>query len=122
MSSGIKRRDLKLTSKLTEMGFTDIYSIGKTLVLCTETQEIQCKLDNNDLTKTSEKYLKGSLDKSTEFTDKEKEVICTDVCKIALNSIKQLSNEEQHEKQKERHATKIMLDEINQLREQNTKF
>jgi hypothetical protein len=120
MSSGIKRRDLKLTSKLTEMGFTEIYSIGKTLVLCTKKQgDIQCKLDNNDLTKTSEKYLKGSLDKSIEFTDHEKEIICTEVCKILLESIKQQSNEEQHEKQKEQNATRKILDEINQLREGN---
>lgn len=38
MSSSTKRRDLKLTQKLIEMGFTEIYSIGKMLVLCTETQ------------------------------------------------------------------------------------
>lgn len=120
MSSGLKRRDLKLTPKLTEMGFTEIYSIGKTLVLCTEEQDIQCRLDNNDLMKTSERYLKGSLDKSTEFTDHEKEIICTDVCKILLESIKQQSNIEQNEKKKEQNANKMMLDEINQMREQNT--
>src|SRR5918992_111443 len=109
MSSGLKRRDLKLTPKLSEMGITDIYSLGKMLVLCTETQEIQCKLDNNDLVKTTEKYLKGSLDKSAEFTDQDKEIICTHVCKILLESIKQQQNEEQKEKQKEQQATKKIL-------------
>jgi hypothetical protein len=64
MSSGLKRRNLKLTPKLLEMGFTEIYSLGKLLVLCAETLEIQCKLDNNDLIKTTEKHLKSSLDKS----------------------------------------------------------
>jgi hypothetical protein len=119
MSSGLKRRNLELTSKMLEMGFTEIYSLGKMLVLCTKTEEIQCKLDNNDLTKTSEKYLKGSLDKSTQFTDEEKEIICTHVCKILLESIRQQSNEEQQEKQKEKQENKIILDEINQMREQN---
>jgi hypothetical protein len=119
MSSGLKRRELKPTAKLTEMGFTEIYSLGKMLVLCTEAHEIQCKLDNNDLMKTTEKYLKGSLNKSAKFTDQDKEIICTHVCKILLESIKQQSNEEQQEKHKEQQAAKIILDEINQMREQN---
>ena len=114
------RRELKLTPKLSEMGFTEIYSLGKMLVLCIEAQEIQCKLDNNDLIKTTEKYLKCSLDKSTKFTDQDKEIICTHVCKILLDSIKQQSNEEQQVKQKEQQATKKILDEINQMREHNT--
>ena len=120
MSSGLRRRELKPTPKLTEMGFTEIYSIGKMLVLCTKTLGIQCKLDNNDLIKTTEKYLKCSLDKSTKFTDQDKEIICTHVCKILLDSIKQQSNEEQQVKQKEQQATKKILDEINQMREHNT--
>jgi hypothetical protein len=101
------------------MGFTEIYSLGKMLVLCTETLEIQCKLDNNDLIKTAEKYLKCSLDKSTQFTDQDKEVICTHVCKMLLDSIKQQSIDKQHEKQKEQQAIKKILDEINLMREQN---
>src|SRR5215204_6355562 len=119
MSSGLKRRNLKLTPKLLEMGFTEICSLGKMLVLCTETLEIQCKLDNNDLIKTTEKYLRSSLDKSIQFTDPDKEIICTHVCKILLESIKQQSNEEQQEKQKEQQANKIILDEINQMKELN---
>jgi len=119
MSSGLKRRDLKPTPKLAELGFMEIYSLGRMLVLCTEEQDIQCKLDNNDLTNTTEKYLKKSLDKSTKFTDQDKEVICTHVCNILLDSVKQQSNEEQQGKQKEQCATKKILDEINQLREQH---
>jgi hypothetical protein len=117
--SSIKSIDLKPTAKLIEMGFMEIYSIGKMLVLCTETQEIQCKLDYNDLIKTTEKYLKSSLDKSTQFTDQDKEVICTHVCNMLLDSVKQQINEDRQEKQQEQHATQNILDEINQLREQN---
>jgi hypothetical protein len=53
-----KRKDLKITSKLAELGFTEIYSLGKMLLLHTETLKIQCKLDYNDLIKTTENYLR----------------------------------------------------------------
>lgn len=69
--------------------------------------------------KTTEKYLKASLNRDTEFEEQDKEIICTNVCKILLDSVKQQCNEEQHEKQKEQQATKKILDETNQLREQN---
>src|SRR5918994_3113635 len=84
-------RDLKLTPKLIEMGFTKAYSIGKLLVLSlgAERQEIRCKFDNKDLVKTTEKYLKNELEQT------------------------------QIEKQKEQKNTKKILDEINQLRELN---
>src|SRR5918992_4836668 len=114
-----ERKELKLTPRMSEMGFTEIYSVGKMLVLCTNEQEIRCKFDNNDLVKTTEKYLKGSLDKSTKFGDQDKQIICTHVCKILLDAIKQQSNEEQQEKQKEQKAAQKILDEINQLRERN---
>jgi hypothetical protein len=47
------------------MGFTRVYSIGKLLVLSLGVgrQEIRCKLDNKDLIKTTEKYLKTELEK-----------------------------------------------------------
>jgi hypothetical protein len=115
-----KRKDLTITSKLTELGFTEIYCLGKTLILCTKNEEdIQCKLDNNDLTKTTEKYLKGSLDKHTKFTPEDKEIISTHVCKMLLDSIKHQSNEERQEKQKKQNETQTILNEIKLLREQN---
>jgi hypothetical protein len=118
MSSGFKRRDLKPTSKLTELGITEIYSIGKTLVLSANGQQIQSKLDHNDLIKTS-KYLRISLDKSTRFTDQNKELICIGICDILLYSLNQQFDKEFHEKEQERNETQNILNEINQLREQN---
>ena len=118
MSSGLKRRDLKPTSKLAELGITEIYSIGRTLVLSANGQQIQSKLDHNDLIKTS-KYLRISLDKSTRFTDQNKELICIEICDILLYSLNQQFDKEFHEKEQERNETQNVLDEINQLREQN---
>jgi polyhydroxyalkanoate synthesis regulator phasin/predicted transcriptional regulator len=118
MSTLPKRKDLTLTPKLKELGFTEIYSIGKTLILSTEIQDIHCKLDNNDLEKTG-KYLKRSLDKDTEFADQDKEVICTHIYNILLDSLKQQCKEEQNKEQKEQQAIKNILNDINQLREQN---
>jgi predicted transcriptional regulator len=118
MSPLPKRKDFRLTPKLKELGFIEIYSIGKTLILATETQETHCKLDNNDLEKTG-KYLRKSLDMFTEFTVQDKEVICIQVYNILLDSLKQQSKEEQNKEQKEQQAIKNILNEINQLREQN---
>jgi polyhydroxyalkanoate synthesis regulator phasin/predicted transcriptional regulator len=118
MSTLPKRKDLTLTPKLKELGFIEIYSIGKTLILSTETQETHCKLDNNDLEKTG-KYLRKSLDMFTQFTDQDKEVICIQVYNILLDSLKQQSKEEQNKEQKEQQAIKNILNEVNQLREQN---
>jgi hypothetical protein len=39
------------------------------------------------LIKSTEKYLRGSLDKSTVFTYHEMEIICTEVCRILLDSL-----------------------------------
>src|SRR5918999_6322827 len=114
-----KRKDLTLTPKITELGFTEIYSLGKMLILCTNTEVIHCRLDNNDLTKTTEKFLKKSLDKYTMFTVEDKEIICTHVCQIVLDSIKQQSSEEQQEKQQKRNEIETILGEINLLREHN---
>jgi hypothetical protein len=113
------RKDLKITPKLADLGFKEIYSIGKMLVLHTETQNIQCKLDCNDLIKTAENYLKKSLDKFTKFSDTDKEIICNEICKIIVDSINQQIKEDQQEKQKELNSTQKILDGINQLREQN---
>jgi hypothetical protein len=122
MSSTLpKRKDLTITPKLTELGFTEIYCLGKMLILCTGNEEnIQCKLDNSDLTKTTEKYLKSSLDRHTKFKPEEKEIICTHVCKMLLDSINQQIDEEKEEKQQEQKEIQNILDEINQMREQNT--
>lgn len=114
-----KRKELTLTPKLTELGFTEIYSHGKMLILCTKTEDIHCKLDSNDLTRTTEKYLKSALDRYTKFTVEEKEIICIHVCKMLLDSIKQQSSQEQQEKQRKQNEIQTILSEINLLREQN---
>jgi hypothetical protein len=119
MSSGLKRLDLKLTPKLVDMGFTEICSFGKTLVLSINGQEIQSKLDYNDLIKTG-RFLRAALDKSTNFTNQNKEIICTEICRILLNSIKNQIDKESQEKQQEQSVTQNLLNEINQLREQNS--
>jgi hypothetical protein len=115
------RKDLNLTPKLMQMGFTKAYSIGKLLVLSLgpERQEIRCKIDNRDLVKTTEKYLKTELEKSN-FSNSEVEAICTQVCEILLNLIEKEHKQTQIEKQKEQENTKKILEEINQLRELNT--
>jgi hypothetical protein len=112
-----KRRDLNLTPKLIAIGFTKAYCIDKILVLSfgLERQEIRCKFDNKDLIKTTENYLKIKLEKSN-FSDSEVEVICTQVCKILLDSIEKEHEHTQNEKQKEQENTKQTLDEIKQLR------
>jgi hypothetical protein len=114
------RRDLKLTSKLIEMGFTKAYSVGKLLVLSLdgESKEIRCRFDNKDLIKTTEKYLKTELEK-LDFSNSEVEVICTQVCEMLLDSIEKEHEQTQSEKQKEQANTRKILDEINRLRELN---
>jgi hypothetical protein len=110
---------LKISPKLKEMGFTEIYSLGNMLILRTNTQEIICKLDHKDLIKTTEKYLKKSLDRLG-FSNQDKEVIITNVCDMLLESKKKQCNEERDNKQREQQATQNIHNEINQLREQNT--
>jgi hypothetical protein len=118
--SFLTRRELNLTPKLIEIGFTKAYFIGKLLVLSLgiERQEIRCKFDNKDLIKTTEKYLKTELEKSN-FSSSEIEVICTQVCGMLLDSIEKEHEQTQSEKEKEQENTKKVLDEINQLRELN---
>jgi hypothetical protein len=103
------------------MGFTKAYCIGKLLVLYldAERQEIRCKLDNRDLVRTTEKYLKAELEKSN-FSNSEIEAICTQVCKMLLNLIEKEHLQTQIKKQKEMENATRILDEINQLRELNT--
>lgn len=115
-----QRKDLKITPRLAEMGFTKVYSIGKLLVLSqgVESPEIRCKFDSKDLIKTTDKYLKTELEKAN-FTDAEAEIICTDICTMLLDSVKQVFEQTQSEKQKEQDNAKRLLNEINQLREQN---
>ena len=86
-------QELELTSELKALGFTKIYTIGKLLVLrlgdidatstttTTTANEIRCKFESKDLIKTTETYLKRSLVRETEFTDLQKEMVCTEVCK-----------------------------------------
>jgi P4 family phage/plasmid primase-like protien len=92
-----------ITIKLAELGFKEIYSIGRVLLLHTETQKILCKLDSNDLIKSTEKYLRGSLDKSTGFTHHDKEIICTEVCSLLIDSLlsKQLTKESNKQQSQE---------------------
>jgi hypothetical protein len=103
------------------MSFTRVYSIGKLLVpsLGVERQEIRCKLDNKDLIKTTEKYLKTELEKSN-FSSSEVDIICTQVCEMLLESIEKEQEQTQNEKQKEQDNAKKILDEISHLRELNT--
>jgi hypothetical protein len=102
------------------MGFTRVYSIGKLLILSfgVENQEIRCKLDNKDLIKTTEKYLKNELERSN-FTNSELEIICTQVCEMLLDLIEKEQEQTQNEKQKEQDNAKKILDEINHMRELN---
>src|SRR5829696_5421952 len=100
-------QELELTSELKALGFTKIYTIGKLLVLrlgdvdatCTTTtmtaNEIRCKLESRDLIRTTETYLKRSLVRGTEFTDLQKEIICTEVCKILLHSANKQGEQKQ---------------------------
>lgn len=113
-----KRRDLKLTETLTQMGFTECYTIGKTLILCTKTQTIQSRFDGNDLLKTTEKYLKQSLDKCQQYTPEDKDIICTHIGEMVLASVNQEHKQEQDEKHAEQQATNQILDDIKQMREQ----
>jgi hypothetical protein len=114
-----KSIDLNVPSELVELGFKEVYCLGKTMVLCTQTQTIPCKLDRNDLVKTTDKYLRTSLDKTTRFTAQEKEIICTHISQMFLDSTKLQSDKEQHEEQREQNEIQVILDEINQMREQN---
>jgi hypothetical protein len=116
-----KRKDLKLTPKLMEMGFTKAYSIGKLLVLSSsaEGQEIRCKFDNKDILRTTEKYLKTKLEKSN-FSNSEVDIICTQICEVLLDSIKKEYEQTQNEKRKEQENTEKILNEIKQLRELNS--
>src|SRR4030095_13559919 len=110
-----KRKDLTLTTKLAELGFKEIYSLGNMLILDTGTQKIHCKLNYNDLIKTTEKYLRSSLDKSKKFSNNEKEIICTEICEIIVDSINQQIDEERKGKQQDIDTTWGLLDEIDQL-------
>jgi len=124
-------QELELTSELKALGFTKIYTIGKLLVLrlgdvdATSTtttmtpNEIRCKFESKDLIKTTEKYLKYSLVKETEFTGLQKEIICTEVCKMLLHSANQQDEQKQSEKRKEQENIRIVLDQIGRLRDQN---
>jgi hypothetical protein len=86
MSSGSKPRDLEPTPRLEELGITSVFSIDRNLILSINRQRILSKLDNGDLEKTS-KSLQHSLDKSTNFTDHDKEIICIEVSKMLLDSL-----------------------------------
>jgi P4 family phage/plasmid primase-like protien len=98
MSSGSKRRDLEPNPKLEELGITGVCTIDKNLILSINERTIHSRLDNGDLEKTG-KSLRHSLDKSTNFTYHDKEIICIEVSKMLLDSL--LSEQQTKERNQE---------------------
>lgn len=115
-------RNLILTPKLVELGFTDARIIGKLLILRigeTAAEEIRCKFDKNDLIKTTGKYLNDAIANNSRFTPEDKDSICTNVCTMLVKSIEHGHEEKQEEAKQEHQNTQKILDDIKQLREQN---
>ena len=98
------RIDFTLTDELKKLGITKMYCIGKLLELFNDGNEFRCKLDWNDLTKTTEKYLSTALAKKG-FTEKDNKIICLKVMDLLVASVNlqiDKANQEEEQKQQEK--------------------